>query len=79
VDLEASARSGVAQAMALAKDGKYQDALALLQQKAAEVQGNPEAKSLVDDAIAKIKKMMADAASKAATQKAGGAVGGLAK
>jgi hypothetical protein len=41
VDLLASAKTGVENAMALAKDGKYQEALALLQQKAVEVQANP--------------------------------------
>jgi hypothetical protein len=79
VDLVASAKSGVDQAMALAKEGKYQEALALLQQKAAEVQSNPEAKKLIEDAVAQIKKMMADAAAKAAADKAGGALGGLGK
>jgi len=79
VDLVASARSGVEQAMALAKEGKYQEALNLLQQKAAEVQANPEAMKLIDDAMAEIKKMMTDAATKAATDKLGEALGGLGK
>jgi len=79
VDLVASAKSGVEQAMALAKEGKYQEALNLLQQKAAEVQANPEAMKLIDDAMAQVKKMMADAATKAATDKVGEALGGLGK
>ena len=78
-DLLASAQDGVAQAMALAKDGKYQEALTLLQQKATEVQSNPDAMKLINDAMAQVKKMMADAAAKAATDKVGGALGGLGK
>src|SRR5712671_7230865 len=42
MDLVASAKDGVEQAMTLAKAGKYQEALALLQQKTAEVQSNPD-------------------------------------
>ena len=72
VDLVASAKAGVEQAMALAKEGKYQEALTLLQQKASEVQSNPEAKKVIDDAMAKIKQMMNEAASKAVTDKVGG-------
>ena len=79
VDLVASAKGGVEKAMTLAKQGKYQEALALLQQKATEVQANPEAKKLVDDAVVQIKKMMADAASKAATEKATKSLGDLGK
>jgi hypothetical protein len=79
VDLVASAKDGVAQAMALAKDGKYQDALALLQKTAAEVQANPDAMKLVNDAIAQVKQMMADAATKTATDKVGGMLGGVEK
>lgn len=83
LDLAASARNVVDQAMALAKQGKYQEALTLLQQKSAEVQGNPEAKGLIDNAITQIKQMMADAATKAATKKLGDtttkALGGLMK
>jgi hypothetical protein len=83
VDLAANARSAVEQAMALAKEGKYQEALMLLQQKSAEVQSNPEGKILIDNAIAQIKQMMADAATKAATEKLGGsatkALGGFGK
>jgi|GEM_PF-2296952 len=74
-DMAASARSAVEKAMALAKEGKYQEALALLQQASAEVQGNAEGKSLIDNAIAQIKQMMADAAAKAASDKVGGTVG----
>ncbi|MBM3860945.1 MAG: hypothetical protein FJ395_15035 [Verrucomicrobia bacterium] len=74
-DLAAGARSVVEQAMSLAKEGKYQEALLLLQQKSAEFQGNAEGKSLIENAIAQIKQMMADAAAKSATDKVGGAVG----
>jgi hypothetical protein len=76
VDLLASAKSGVDQAMALAKDGKYTEALSLLQQKTEEVQASPDAMKLIDDAIAQIKKMASDAAAKAATDKVGGMLGG---
>ena len=38
----------------LLQDGKYQEALALLQQKAVEVQANPEAKKIIDDAVVQI-------------------------
>jgi len=83
LDLLASAKAGTEQAMALAKQGKYNEALALLQQKATEVQSNPEARQLVDSTIAKIKQLMAEAATKAATEKAGDALnkalGGLSK
>jgi predicted Zn-dependent protease len=79
VDLVASAKAGVDQAMALAKNGKYTEALSLLQQKAAEVQTNPDAKKLIDDAIAQIKQMASDAAAKAATDKVGGMLGGVGK
>src|SRR5712671_6539373 len=77
IDLVASAKDGVEQAMTLAKAGKYQEALALLQQKATEVQSNPDAMKIINDATAQIKQMMADAATKAATDKVGGALGGL--
>jgi hypothetical protein len=79
VDLVASAKAGVDQAMVLAKEGKYTEALSLLQQKATEVQANPEAKKLIDDAIAQIKQMATDAATKAATDKMGGMLGGAGK
>jgi len=79
VDLVASAKDGVAQAMTLAQAGKYQEALALLQQKATEVQSNPDAMKIINDATAQIKQMMADADTKAATDKVGGALGGLGK
>jgi hypothetical protein len=79
VDLLASTKSGVAQAMASANAGKYQEALALLQQKATEVQANPEAMKLINDAMAQVKQMMADAATKAAADKVGGALGELGK
>src|SRR3989442_4062478 len=72
MDLLASAKSGVEQAMTLAKDGKYQESLALLQQKATEVQSNPDAMKLINDAMAQVKKMMADAAAKGAARKVGG-------
>jgi len=48
----------------------------LLQQKATEVQSNPDAMKIINDATAQIKQMMADAATKAATDKVGGALGG---
>jgi hypothetical protein len=79
VDLIANAKTDVDQAMALAKDGKYTEALSLLQQKATEVQANPDAKKLIDDAIAQIQKMASDAAAKAATDKVGGMLGGVGK
>ena len=79
VDLLVSAKDGVDKAMAMAKAGKYTEALSWLQQKAAEVQSNPEAKKLIDDAIAQIKKMATEAATKAATDKVGGMLGGLGK
>jgi len=79
VDLVASATKGVDQAMTLAKEGKYTEALSLLQQKATEVQANPEAKKLIDGAIAQIKQMATDAAAKAATDKMGGMLGGTGK
>ena len=83
VDLLANAKSAVAQAMTLAKEGKYQDGLALLQKTAAEVAANPDAMKLVNDAMATIKKMATDAATKAATDKLGSeaskALGGLGK
>ncbi len=76
-DLLASAKDGVNQAMTLAQQGKYQDALNLLQQKYTEVQANPDAKKLIEDAMAKVKEMMANAATQAVTDKANQAVGGL--
>jgi predicted Zn-dependent protease len=75
VDLVGSAKSGVEQAMALATEGKYQEALNLLQQKVAEVQSNPDARKLIDEAMAKVKQMMSEAATGAATD----ALGGLGK
>ncbi len=79
IDLLASAKTGVSDAMALANQGKYTEALALLQQTSTEVQSNPEAKKLIDDSITQIKKMMADAAAKAAADKVGSTLGGLTK
>ncbi len=79
VDLVASAKDGVSQAMTLASQGKYTEALTLLQQKATEVQSNPDAMKLINDAIAQVKKMAADAATKAATDKVGGLLGGTGK
>ncbi|MCX7885892.1 MAG: hypothetical protein N3B01_01355 [Verrucomicrobiae bacterium] len=61
--------------MALAKEGEYQEALVLLQQKLAEIRANPEAKSLIEQVIAQIKTMMADAALKSAAEKVGGNIG----
>jgi hypothetical protein len=75
VDLMASAKDGVAQAMGLAQAGKYQDALSSLQKTATEVQSNPNAANLVNGAMVQVKQMMADAAKNAA----GGALGGLGK
>jgi hypothetical protein len=74
-DLLASTKIDVEKAYALAKESKYQEALALLQQRAVAVQGNPEAKQLIDSATVKIKQMMAEAATKAATEKAGETAG----
>lgn len=74
-NLVASAKTAVDQAMALAKEGKYQEALVLLQQKLPEVQPSAEGKNLIEQAIAQIKQMMADAAMKAAAEKVGGSVG----
>ena len=74
-------KADIEKAYALAKESKYQEALALLQQRAVAVQANPEAKQLIDTATVKIKQMMADAATKAATEKVGDsatkAIGGL--
>jgi hypothetical protein len=77
VDLVASTKADIAKAMSLAQEGKYQEALALLQAKMAEVQSNPEAKKLLDDAIAKIKQMMTEAATKSATEGATKAIGNM--
>jgi len=78
-DLLANAKDAAGQATTLAKASKFQEALALLQKASAEVQANPEAKKLIDDAVAKIKQMMADAATKAATDKVGNALSGIGK
>jgi hypothetical protein len=72
MDVLASAKDSVAKALALSKEGKYTEALAMLQAVAVEVQSNPEAKKLVDDAIAQVKKAMADAAAQSAADKVGG-------
>lgn len=76
-ELMANATNGVEEALAMARDGKYQEALTLLQQKATEVQGNPDAMKLINDATAQVKQMMAAAATKGVTDKAQDAVGGL--
>lgn len=78
-DLVAKAQTGVDKALALANSSKFQEALALLQKVSEEVKANPDAQKLVDNAIAKIKQMMADAATKAAADKVGNALGGLGK
>ncbi len=79
--LLSATKADIEKAYALAKESKYQEALALLQQRAVAVQANPEAKQLIDTATVKIKQMMADAATKAATEKVGDsatkAIGGL--
>ncbi len=65
----------ISKAMALAKDGKYAEALAALQQLLSNPNLTMDQKKSVEDAIAKIKEMMASAAS-SATEKA---LGGLPK
>ena len=62
MQLATDVKGDIDKAMALAKGGKYTEALALLQQRLAQVQSNPDQKKLLDDAIASVKKMMADAA-----------------
>jgi predicted outer membrane protein len=79
MEMAASVKGGIDKAMALAKEGKYQDALGLLQGQLAQVQNNPEAKKLVDDAIAQVKQMMTAAATKQAEGAATKAVGDLMK
>ncbi len=79
----ADVKADIDKAMALAKEGKYTDALRLLQGRLAKVQSDPESKKLLEDAIAQIKKMMADAAAAGATKQAEGeatkAIGNLLK
>lgn len=78
-DLVAQAKDGIAQAMALAKAGKYQEALTSLQNTSASVKANADASKLVNDATAQVKQMAAAAGTKAATDKVGGALSGLGK
>jgi hypothetical protein len=57
-------KADIDKAMALAKEGKYTEALGLLQQRLAQAQADPDQKKLLDDAIASIQKMMTEAATK---------------
>lgn len=75
MDVLGDVKVGVQKAYSLAKDGKYQDALAVLADKAVAVKNNPEAMKLINDATAQIKKMMAEAAVKEAGSSATKAVG----
>ena len=64
MQLAAAVKADIDKAMAMAKNGKYTEALGLLQQRLAQVQSDPNQKKLLDDAIASIQKMMTDAAAK---------------
>lgn len=64
MQLAATVKADIDKAMAMAKEGKYTEALGVLQQRLAQVQSDPELKKLLDDAIISIQKMMTEAAAK---------------
>jgi hypothetical protein len=77
MDLLGGVKTEVQKAYGMAKEGKYQDALSVLAQKAMTVKDNPEAMKLINSATDEIKKMMTSSGAKEAGSTATKAIGDL--